>query len=116
MGYYSDFKGTITTKFDADRNEFELRKLSRKFGCPFTAEEFEDAFKFVGHEIRIAAWGWRWYDFEKDMRLVATELTKKRAQPRGEVFVAGEDKGDFWKLEFQPRGKVVKKVGRIVYE
>lgn len=116
MGYYSDFKGTITTKFGADRNEDMLRRISRKFASPFSDDEFEDAFEFVGHEIRIEVYGWRWYRFEEDMQLVATELTRMHAQPRGEAFVAGEEKGDFWKLEFQPRGKVVRKQGRVVYE
>ena len=95
MGYYSDFADTITTEFDAERNETELLAMAPSISLG--PSEIRQAFRFdADNDIDVSADGWRWYGFEGDIRVIAERLAKVGAQPDGEVFVTGEDRDDLW--------------------
>ena len=116
MSYLSTFEGTISTDLDEERNEFETLRTSRKFDCPFSPQEFAEAFSFDGSEIHVHACEWRWYGFDKDMELLAGHLAEAGGNPEGEMLVRGEEYGDIYKLAISPDGTINRRQGRIVFD
>lgn len=101
MGYYTDFKLTITEPIIGDevcpesKVYKEIEKAFLKVFLGKDSEEDTNEYTYFDELVQYSC-NWKWYDWEKDMKALAKLFPDIYFTLEGE----GEDREDWWIAEF----------------
>lgn len=113
MGYYSDYEGTVS--LDGHLPKEEVVRIAEEIFGPECVEDvpvgdthgtgyYSGAAVRDAYTVEFYAYGWKWYDFEKEFSRFADALAERGCYGEGEVEVHGEEHGDIWKMVLDKDG------------